>query len=672
MISINVHRWRGAGVLLATMCWLAAPAYARITGIEITTVQSPTFDGASFGNVGRYEKLTGRIHGEVDPSQPPDSGITDITLAPKNARGMVEYSANIMIIRPVDPAKGNHRLLMGINNRGGILAFGLLNDAKRSSDPTSAADAGNGFMMREGYTLVFSGWDPVSSVTPGASGGPFLLDAPVARNPDGSDIVGPSLEEFVIDSPDIGKRALSYPAASLDTTKATLTRRAQVMDKPIPVASDKWRYEPGGMAISLLPEGTKFTAGMLYELIYPAKDPKVAGLGYASVRDFASFLHHASADDQGHANPLAGQIHEVYSTCVSQPCRFMREFVGLGFNDDATAEHGRAFDGVLDWIGGGSGLYLNYRFAQPFRTHREHIARWYPEFKFPFAYQTTTDTVTGKTDGLLARCTATGTCPKIIDVNSDNEYWSKDGALLHTDTAGNDLPDIPGVREYLMASLPHGPGAGPGICQQARNPLVANPVMRALLVDLDKWVTSGVAPAPNRLPRRADGTLTDPSQQDTGFPKIPGVTYNARLHTGDLLDFGPDEARGITTQWPPILLGSPYPVAVPKADADGNTIAGIRLPDITVPIATYTGWNLRWNPPQEGCDHYGMYLPFAATKAERMANGDPRLSLAERYPDHAHYVAEVTAAANLLRDQGFLLQEDVDRYVEAVRARHVP
>ncbi len=586
---------------------------------------------------------------------------------------MVEYSANIVIIRPVDPAKGNHRLLMGINNRGGIRAFELLNDVKKAtSDPSSAADAGNGFMMRHGYTLAFSGWDPISPITPGASGGPLVLDVPVARNPDGSDIVGPSLEEFVIDSPDISKRALSYPAASLDTTKATLTRRAQVMDKPIPVAPDKWRYEPGGMAISLLPEGTKFIPGMLYELIYPAKDPKVAGLGYASVRDFASFLHRASTDDQGHANPLAGQIQEVYSTCVSQPCRFMREFVGLGFNEDATAEHGKAFDGVLDWIGGGSGLYLNYRFAQPFRTHREHIARWYPEFKFPFAYQTTTDTVTGKTDGLLARCTATGTCPKIIDVNSDNEYWSKDGALLHTDTEGNDLPDIPDVREYLMASLPHGPGAGPGICQQARNPLVADPVMRALLVDLDEWVTSGVAPPPNRLPRRADGTLTSPAQQATGFPKIPGVTYNARLHTGDLFDFGPDEARGITTQWPPILLGSPYPVAVSKVDADGNTVPGIRLPDIAVPIATYTGWNLRRNPPQEGCDHYGMYLPFAATKAERMANGDPRLSLAERYPDHASYVAAVTAAADALRDQHLLLDEDVDRYVQAAQARHVP
>ncbi len=664
-----ISRILRAGVPLIAFGLPVTPhADARITRIEITA-QSPAFGGTSFGDVGQYEKLTGRIYGEVDPTEAPDSTITDIALAPKNARDMVEYSANIMIFRPVDPAKGNHKLLMGINNRGGILAFGLLNDAKRVNDPTTAEDAGNGFMMRQGYSIAFSGWDPVSAVTLGAGGGPFLLDVPIAHNPDGSAIVGPSLEEFVIDEPGIATRALSYPAATPDTSKALLTVRAQVMDKPEPIPATGWRYEPGGKAIRLLPDDTTFTPGRLYELVYPATDPKVAGLGYASVRDFAAFLHRASGDGAGHPNPLAGRVEDVYSTCVSQPCRFMRDFVALGFN---ATPGGKAFDGVLNWIGGGSGLYLNYRFAEPFRTQREHIARWYPEFAFPFAYQTTTDTITGKTDGRLRLCTESDTCPKIIDVNSDNEYWSKDGALLHTDTEGNDLADIPTVREYLMASLPHGPGDGPGICQQARNPLVANPVMRALLVDLDKWVTSGAAPPPNRLPRRANGTLVDPSQQDTGFPKIPGVHYNARLHTGDVFDFGPDEARGITTQWPPILLGSPYPVAVPKGDADGNTIAGIRLPDIAVPIATYTGWNLRKNPPQEGCDHYGMVLPFAATKAERLANGDPRLSLQERYPDHASYVASVSAAANALRQDGLLLQEDVDRMVQAAQTRDIP
>jgi hypothetical protein len=313
----------------------------------------------------------------------------------------------------------------------------------------------------------------------------------------------------------------------------------------------------------------------------------------------------------------------------------MRDFIARGFNE-AERSHRPVFDGVLNWVGGASGIFLNARFAQPFRTHREHIGRRYPEFEFPFAYQTTTDNVTGRTDGLLRRCTASDTCPKIIDANSENEYWSKDGALLHTDTEGRDLPEIPGVRLYLLAGRAHGDGipvSGRGICQQPRNPLVPNAALRALLADLDAWVSSGVEPPPSMVPRAADGTLVNPAQDAVGFPHVPGVAYSGRLHTGDLLDFGPHADAGLLTTLPPVLLGAPYPVAVPKTDVDGNVLAGIRLPDIAAPVATYTGWNLRRNPPQEGCDAAGMILPFARTRGERMANGDPRLSLAERYVD---------------------------------------
>ena len=649
-------------------------AQARITRIEITSVQSPTFDGAAFGSVGQYEKLVGRVYGEVDPSDPLNAVITDIKLAPKNARGMVEYSSNILLLRPIDGAKRNRRLLFEINNRGGILSLGFLNDAaKNENDPSKAADAGNGFMMRQGYTLAWSGWDPVSPLTPAGRAGPFTLDVPVAKNPDGSDIVGPSLEEFVIDGDLTSTVPLTYPAADLETTKAVLTLRAQVDDRRIPVAPDQWRYNSAGTAISLMPEGTPFKSGMLYELAYPAKNPKVTGLGFAAVRDLASFLRHAKADDQGGVNPLAGDLERVYATCLSQPCRYTRDFVYLGFNEDADAplgssgvrERRKAFDGILNYIGGASGIFLNYRFAQPFRTHRQHIGRSYPEFGFPFAYQTLTDTVTGKTDSLLRRCAVSETCPKIIDLNSDNEYWAKNAALLHTDMKGADLADIPGVRIYLLASRPHGDGipvSGPGICQQARNPLVGNPGIRALLVALDKWVSSGTEPPPSRVPRYSDGTLVASGREDVGFPNIPGVKYNGRMHTGDLFDFGPQAGDGILTVLPPKLVGSPYPTAVPKTDADGNTLAGIRLPDVAAPIATYTGWNLRKNPPEEGCDHSGMYVPFARTKAERLASGDSRLSLEERYLTHAAYVTALAEAAEGLRREGLLLDEDVERY----------
>jgi Alpha/beta hydrolase domain len=686
MAGIEVGR---ASILVAALAAssilvsFARPAEARITRIEIASVQSPSFEGMSFGATGQYEKLVGRVYGEIDPDDPLSAIITDIKLAPTNTRGMVEYSGNIMIIRPVDPQKGNHKLLFEINNRGHILALASLNDAaQNSNDPAKAADAGDGFLMRQGYTLAWAGWDAISGITPGVGGGPFVLDVPVAKNPDGSEITGLSLEEFVIDNDTTTTGQLSYPAASLDSGKATLSVRALADDKPTVLAADTWRFDPSGTSISLLPEGTKFQAGMLYELVYTAKNPKVTGLGFASIRDVASFLRNAKADDQGQANPLAGDIRQVYSFCISQPCRTMRDFVALGFNEDADAPkgangervRGKAIDGVLDWIGGGSGVFVNYRFAQPFRTHRQHIARWYPEYKFPFAYQTTTDTVTGRTDGLLRRCNASDTCPKIIDANSDNEYWAKAASVLHTDSQGRDLGEVQGVRLYLIASRPHGdgvPASGPGICQQNRNPLVGNQGLRALLVALDKWATDGIAPPASKLPRRSNETLVSSKQEDVGFPAIPGVKYNGRMHTGDLFDFGPQADAGILTILPPKLVGSPYPAYVPRTDADGNTLAGIRLPDIAAPVATYTGWNLRRNPPEDGCDHSGMVIPFAKSKAERLAKGDPRLSLEERYTDHQAYVGAVSKAAADAVRQGFLLQEDADRYVVAAEASDI-
>jgi hypothetical protein len=285
---------------------------ARASCLLEALVASTVFVG--FGATGQYEKLVGRVHGEIDPKDPLNAIITDIKLAPANARGMVEYSSNVMTIRPVDPQNGNHKLLFEINNRGHILALASLNDAARNSnDPAEAADAGNGFLMRQGFTLGWAGWDAISGVSPGVGGGPFVLDVPVAKNPDGSEITGPSLEEFVIDNDTTLTGQLSYPAASLDSANATLSMRALADDKPTVLAADKWRFDPSGTSISLLPEGTKFQAGMLYELVYSAKNPKVTGLAFASIRDVASFLRNAKADDQGQASPLAGDIRQVYS-----------------------------------------------------------------------------------------------------------------------------------------------------------------------------------------------------------------------------------------------------------------------------------------------------------------------------------------------------------------------
>jgi hypothetical protein len=355
--------------------------------------------------------------------------------------------------------------------------------------------------------------------------------------------------------------------------------------------------------------------------------------------------------------------------CHSQGCRFVHDFINLGFNE---SEHGeRVFDGVLNWVGGGSGGFFNYRFAQPVRTHRQHIGRWYPERQFPFANQVLFDPITGKTDGRLRRCLASGTCPKTFEANSANEYWVKGGSLLHTDTAGNDLADPANVRFYLFSSLPHNAGVGPtghGICVQPRNPLVPNPGLRALLVALDEWVSVGTEPPATRVPRRADGTLVASLPQSAvRFPSIPGVVYNGLMTTGDLFDYGPFLDDGILTILPPILVGSPYPAFVPRTDDDGNDIAGIRLPEVAVPLATYTGWGLR-APAFAGddlCDMWGQKIDFSRTTAERLAAGDPRLSIEERYPNHGSYASAVAHAATGLHRARLLLDEDLEAYIKA-------
>jgi hypothetical protein len=633
--------------------------------------------------------------------------IVDISLAPRNTHGMVEYSTDFQLLLPTDLKRGNNRLLYEITNRGSTNALTILNSAKTASTKTSAPDPGNGFLMNQGYAILESGWDiTVAQTDPG-----FGVTVPVATK-GGNPITGVALEEFDIDSSGSpSTQSLSYAAASADKSQASLSVRANFGDKPITLDASVWDYTDGSLtAIKLNPPGTNFGdpsvfgPSGLYEFSYQATNPKVAGLGFAVLRDLATFFRRAKTDDNGNPNPLAGNIKFIYTFCSSQPCRTMHDFVLLGFNEAEHAKHHgtdagnaprhMAFDGVLNWKAGGSGIYMSYRFAQPTRTHRQHIARWYPEIQFPFANETLHDSVTRQTDGRLAACQRSNTCPKIFEANSANEYWAKAGSLLTTDTQGHDLDldHTPDVRYYLFASQQHGAGpASPlskGLCQQFENPIRPDPVLRALLFDLDEWVSTGREPPKNRVPRRFDGTLVASLPQSAeGFPNIPAVTYNGILHTGDLWDFGPKFDDGIVTVIPPNSLGTPYPALVPKTDADGNDIAGIRVPDVAAPLATFTGWGLRATPDGEtgnaklidGCDANGQIIPFAATKAERGA--DPRPSLQERYgnPDgtNANYVAAVKAAADKLVKDRFLLElpgvaEDVETYTTPAASVAVP
>jgi hypothetical protein len=487
---------------------------------------------------------------------------------------------------------------------------------------------------------------------------------PVATQADGSSIVGPALEELVVDNSTTFTGTLTYPAATLDKSRANLTVRVHYEDPTENVPAASWEYV-NDRTIRLLPSGTPFVQRRLYEFTYLAKDPAVAGLGFAAIRDIATFLRRSVTDEGGTPNPLGDDVRFVYSYCFSQPCRFMHDFLQLGFNED---EHGRrVFDGILNWVGGASGGFFDYRFAQPGRTHRQHIGRWYPERQFPFANKLLFDPITGKTDGRLRQCESTETCPKIFEINSANEYWVKGGSLLHTDTLGNDLQDPKNARNYLLSSLPHVALSGAGICKQPRNPLVPNRVLRALLVALDEWVSENRMPPRSRVPRRSDGTLVSAtSQSEVGFPSIPGVTFNGVMTTGDLFDYGPSFEQGILTILPPLLLGSPYPVFVPRTDDDGNDVAGIRLPEVEVPLATYTGWGLRAAAfaGDDLCDAAGQKIDFAQTKADRLALGDPRRSIEERYRTHEAYAKEVGRAAKHLHRQRLLLEEDVQRYIE--------
>ena len=659
-----------------------APAAAPtgITRIDITS-STTAFEGRTFGSVGAYEKLRGKAYGELDPADPRNAVITDLALAPRNARGRVEYSMDIYLLKPVDPGKGNHKLFVEVNNRGGKL-FGGFNQSSGGNDPTTAADAGQAFLMSQGYTLAWNGWDPSAS----AANNNLTITLPVAKNADGSSITGPSYEYIVFDNATTQTATLAHKAATTDKAKAALTVRDRLADAPTTIPATGWAYASDN-SIQLLPAGTGFRQGAIYEFTYTAIDPVVAGIGFAATRDWLSFLRHAKTDTVATRNPVAGDVTRVLGFAVSQPARYLNDFVWLGFNQDETGA--KVFDGIENWIGAGTGIGLNYRFAQPARTERNRQNHLYPEAPFPFAFATLTDPLTGKTDGRNRRCLSTGTCPRMMAVNSANEYWVKTGSLVHTDVAGNDMADPDNVRFYLLSSVEHtvngSPPNSPGSCAQPRNTIDPNPALRALFVAMDQWL-DGVAPPASAVPRRSDGTAVFSSttassplgigqvaQASLGWPSLPGVTYTGLITVRNVYDFGPQFDSGILTLAPPQATGKVYPSFVSKVDADGNEIAGVRLPPVAAPVATYSGWGLRapaFGGP-DGCEQFGQTIDFAATAAQRLASGDPRRSIAERYGDHAGYVTAVTAAANALRDRRLLLAADVTAYINAAQASAV-
>ena len=648
----------------ATM--FVASSEARITKLQITS-KTAAYGGASIGAIGPYERIVGIAFGELDPNSRQNNVIVDIGLAPRNARGMVEYSFDFYILKPVDLTKGNGKVMYEPPNRGGK-QYASLNRSTGGNDPAASTNPQQTFFAPQGYAQVWSGWDFAA----GTDNSNFntTITLPIAKNPDGTSITGPSYEYIVMGNATTQTYTLNYPASSLDKTKATLTWRKHLDDVPQVIPATGWDYGDAS-TLKLLPAGTAFNANDIYEFSYTAKDPTVNGIGFAAVRDFNSFLKYAAKDDAGTANPLAGYVNRIYTFISSQPGRMLNDFRNLGFNEDEAGH--KVFDGMMQWIAAGDGINMNLRFSQPGRTERNRQDQLYAEGVFPFAHQRMADPITGKTAGRYDRCLATNTCPLGMEVYSANEYWVKAASLFHTDPMGTvDLADPPYARYYFISSHQHGVGNGTtkGACQQLGNPLSVFPVMRALWVDMDDWSTKGIDPPPSALPRLANGTLAKTTKQsDVGFPSIPGVQYTGLKSTRYLWNYGPQFDQGIMTinppAWTPPFFDNPangkiYPSYVPTTDADGNDIAGIRLPDVAVPVATYTGWSLRSaaNDGPDGCEGSGQMIPFATTKADRLASGDPRLSVQERYPTFSQYLYMRAAAINDLAARRLMLSDD--------------
>ncbi|MDH3604993.1 MAG: alpha/beta hydrolase domain-containing protein [Candidatus Tectomicrobia bacterium] len=625
----------------------------------------PFADGMAFGATGPYVRLMGTAYGELDPEHPLHAGIVNLARAPRNAHGRVEYEMDVYIMRPEDVTRGSRTLLYEVNNRGRKMLLPIFHEAAQTSpgainDPTTVADAGNGLTFRRGYTLAWSGWDPDA---PNVNQN-MRLRAPVATE-NGQPIIQTIRDEFIFGTrvPTTRQTApLSYAAATLDPSQARLTVRSCESDERTEIPPDQWTYADA-RSIKLLPDGTAFEPGLIYDFWYPATDPKVLGIGFAATRDLVSFLRYATHDSEGNPNPIslssaATGIRSVLAFGNSQSGRYLRNHTAAGFNQDEAQR--KVFDGVLTNVAGIGKVFTNFAFGQSFRTGTQHEDHAFPENWFPFAHTSLTDPVSGQTDALLR---GDGFDPLIIEVNTSTEYWQKGASLLHTDPLGKrDLDIAAGVRLFMMAGTQHGGRAGlspvQGTGHHPSNPHNPTPALRALLVALDEWVNQGVEPPASRVPRLADAALVIPEKLK--FPAMPNVQSPQRANRIGVLD-----------DWiEPILKTAPgYQALVCQTDADGNEIAGIRLPSIAAPIATYTGWNLYKAPYPEDelCDREGSYLPFARRQAEREAHGDFRASLEERYGNHADYVKTVAKATEALVAERLLLPEDAERYVNEAK-----
>lgn len=622
----------------------------------------PFTEGHRFDGTGAYEVITATAHYSVDPEQSSHSSIPDLGLAPRDRAGLVRFSGDVEILRPVDG--GRRRLFFDWGNRGNKRAVQYFCDAPHTNRPRTLSDAGNGYLFRRGYTLVFGAWQ--GDLLPGD--GRLLLDLPVATR-GGQPVRGLTTAEFIVDEPTAAlplsrwSSTRSYPVSERGRHTARLTRRRYQHSTPEQLPSRSWRFarlqgggsDLKGSATALVPSRYDlhldggFQTGWIYELTYEAEDPLVLGLGLVAVRDLVSHLRHDPAQP-------AGPVDHVYGWGRSQTGRAIRDFIHQGFNEDL--EGRRVFDGLLPHVAGAGRLGIE-RFTNLTvpggQQYEDHLA---PADEFPFAYAETVDHLTGARDAIMKRASD----PKVLHTQTSTEYWQRRGSLVHTTTDGQDLGFPPNVRGYLWSSSQH--VADPtamapvkGVCNHLGNVVATSALFRAVLDVLDAWVSEGVEPPPSAVPTVADGTLVTAAAWARQFPSVPSAL---RPHS-------PNELYSVDRSTvPPVADRSrPYAVLVPAVDTDGNEVAGVRAPMVAVPLGTYTGWNTRAPGHGYGALHEfsGSTLPFAATEDERLITADPRPSVEKRYGDSAAYVARIRSAAEDLAARRLLLLEDVERAV---------
>ena len=678
------------GVVMAALLVWPQPARAEVKKIVIDKKVSPAFEGASFGAAGQYETLAGRASGELDPTDPHNAIITDIRLAPRNAKGKVEYVASFFLVKPIDMSKSSHLMWHDVPNRGGRVT---IVPAERN-----VGDIG-----------LSSGWqgDNSGGTVPGANNDYVVV--PIAKNPDGSPVTGLVMGRIVnvrgLDSQPMFVQGspVPYKPASLDTTKATLTTHASesldgVIGDPKTIPSTDWAWAkctaanpfPGTPDPTQICLKNGFDPKLLYQIVFTAKDPYVLGIGFAAFRDVAAFFRNAKQDDAGTPNPVAGNVSWVISRGRSQSGNFLRAFIQLGFTQSEDSR--MVYDGAWPIIAGRR-VTLNARFAAPDGA----LMMYQAGSEGPLWWADWPDTVRGlPAAGILDRCTATRTCPKIIEHFGSAEVWGLQLSPSFVGTsADKDILLPTNVRRYYIPSTQHGGGAGgfsvataaPPACPGnnfGRGIWPANPVphtetMNALRVHFRNWVMKNTPPPASVWPTLAGGYLVDPTKQATGFPTIPGVPATAPTGLINPLrdyDWGSGfnyvDGSGVPSKMPPVVKHVIKMKAV-RVDSDGNELGGVPVVLRDAPLGTYLGWNIVSDGFFKGqlCNYAGGMIPFATTRAERTASGDPRLSLEERYTNHEGYIEAVKKAAAKAVSQGFLLQPDADALIAEAAAGNV-